>query len=204
MMTMMNVITYSGKDNDKNVTITMMNVIVGYHNTHSWYEYLRLWQSHSNVNEQPCTILASSAGTKNINIERAWYMVIQMFWKLLRLSRSAREQYECTTFILLTTSRPHGMETLSELLSLRVGNPPVTLQWRHNGHDSVWNHQPHECLLNRLLRRRSKKTSKLRITGLSPVNSPHKAPVTQKMFSLDDVIMTGGFPTQRVMSVNVV
>ena len=30
------------------------------------------------------------------------------------------------------------------------------LRWRHNDHDSVSNHQPHGCLLNRLFRRRSK------------------------------------------------
>ena len=41
-----------------------------------------------------------------------------------------------------------------------------------NGHDSVSNHQPYDCLLNRLFRRRSKKTSKLRITGLCVGNSP--------------------------------
>ena len=41
----------------------------------------------------------------------------------------------------------------------------------------------------------SKKTSKLRVPGFvrrihrSPVNSPHKGPVTQKMFPFDDVIM---------------
>ena len=42
----------------------------------------------------------------------------------------------------------------------------TVLQWRHNGHDGVSNHQPHQCLLNRLFGRRSKKTSKLRVTGL--------------------------------------
>ena len=42
----------------------------------------------------------------------------------------------------------------------------IPLEWRHNRHDSVSNHQPHDCLLNRLFRRRSKKTSKLRVTGL--------------------------------------
>ena len=47
-----------------------------------------------------------------------------------------------------------------------------TLQWRHNGHDSVSNHQPHDCLLNGLLKRRSKKTSRLRVTGLCAGNSP--------------------------------
>ena len=46
------------------------------------------------------------------------------------------------------------------------------LRWRHNGHDSVSNHQPHHCLLNRLFGRRSKKTSKLRVTGLCVGNSP--------------------------------
>ena len=66
-----------------------------------------------------------------------------------------------------------------------------TLQWSHNGRDSVSNNQPHDCLLNRLFRRRSKKTAKLRITGLFAANSPvqHKCPVTRKMFPLDDVIM---------------
>ena len=46
------------------------------------------------------------------------------------------------------------------------------LQWRHNGIDGVSNHQPHHCLLSRLLGRRSKKTSKLCVTGLCARNSP--------------------------------
>ena len=72
-----------------------------------------------------------------------------------------------------------------------------SLHWRHNDHDGVSNHQSHGCLLNRLFRRRSKITSKLRVTGLcvgnspGPVNSPHKGPVTRKMFPFDDVIMWG-------------
>ena len=73
----------------------------------------------------------------------------------------------------------------------------IPLRWRHNDHAGVLNHQPHGCLLNRLFRRRSNKTSKLRVTGLragnspGPVNSPHKGPVTRKMFPFDDVIMHG-------------
>ena len=69
----------------------------------------------------------------------------------------------------------------------------LALHWRHNDHDGVSNHQLHGCLLNRLFRRRSKKTSKLRVTGLcvgnspGPVNSPHKGPVTRKMLPFDDV-----------------
>ena len=48
----------------------------------------------------------------------------------------------------------------------------IVLLWRHNGRGSVSNHQPHDCLLNGLFRRRSKKTSKLRVTGLCARNSP--------------------------------
>ena len=48
----------------------------------------------------------------------------------------------------------------------------ASLRWRHNGRDSVSNHQPHDCLLNRLFRRRSKKTSKPCVTGLCAGNSP--------------------------------
>ena len=71
----------------------------------------------------------------------------------------------------------------------------VAWRWCHNGPHVVSNHQPHDCLLNRLFRRRSKKTSKLRVTGLcagnspGPVKSPHKWPVTRKMFPFHDVIM---------------
>ena len=48
----------------------------------------------------------------------------------------------------------------------------AALQWRHNGYDNVPNHRRHDCLLNRLFRRRSKKTSKLHATGLCAGNSP--------------------------------
>ena len=48
----------------------------------------------------------------------------------------------------------------------------IALQGRHNERDGVSSHQLHDCLLNRLFRRRSKKTSKLRVTGLCEGNSP--------------------------------
>ena len=46
------------------------------------------------------------------------------------------------------------------------------LLWRRNGRDGVSNHQPHDCLFKRLFGRRSYKTSKFRVTGLSVGNSP--------------------------------
>ena len=46
------------------------------------------------------------------------------------------------------------------------------IMWRHDGHDDVSNHQPHDCLRNRSFRHRSKKTSRFRATGLCAGNSP--------------------------------
>ena len=57
----------------------------------------------------------------------------------------------------------------------------IALQWRHNVRDGVSNHQPHDCLLDRLFRRRSRETSKIRVTSLCAGNWP----------------VTGEFPAQR-------
>ena len=59
------------------------------------------------------------------------------------------------------------------------------LQWRHNERDGVSNHRRLESLPSRLFMRRSKKTSKLRVTGLCEGNSP----------------VTGKFPAQRSSNV---
>ena len=56
-----------------------------------------------------------------------------------------------------------------------------SLHWRHNGLGGVWNHQRIDCLLSRLFRCRSKKTSKLLVIGLCEGNPP----------------VTGEFPSQR-------
>ena len=48
----------------------------------------------------------------------------------------------------------------------------IPLQWHHNERNGISNHQPHDFLLNCLLRHRSKKTSKLCVTGLCEVNWP--------------------------------
>ena len=69
------------------------------------------------------------------------------------------------------------------------------LQWRHNERDGVSNQRRLDCLHNCLFGRRSKKTSKLRVTGLCEGNpsvtgdSPHKGTVTRKVFPFDYVVM---------------
>ena len=56
-----------------------------------------------------------------------------------------------------------------------------SLQWHYNEHNGIWNRRCLDCLLNHLFRCRSKKTSKLRVTGLCEGNST----------------VTGEFPAQR-------
>ena len=56
-----------------------------------------------------------------------------------------------------------------------------TVHWRHHRRDGVPIHHPQDCLLHRLFKRTSKKTPKLRVTGLCEGNSP----------------VTGEFPAQR-------
>ena len=59
----------------------------------------------------------------------------------------------------------------------------ISSRWRHNGRDCVSNHQPYNCLLNRLFGRKSKKTSKLRVTGLCVGNSPRTGEFPAQMAS---------------------
>ena len=61
----------------------------------------------------------------------------------------------------------------------------LTSYWARR-HFSI--HQPHDCLLNRIFRRRSKKTSKLCVTGLCVGNSP----------------VTGEFPAQGASNAEIV
>ena len=56
------------------------------------------------------------------------------------------------------------------------------LQWLQIERDGVSNHQPHDCLLNRLFKTQIKVTSKLHVTGRCEGNSP----------------VTGEFTAQRV------
>ena len=71
-------------------------------------------------------------------------------------------------------------------LWIRFCDAPI-LQWRHNDCGGISNHRHLDCLfiLNCLFRCRSKKTSKLQVTGLSEGNP----------------LMTDGFPSQRACNV---
>ena len=86
-------------------------------------------------------------------------------------------------------TKGHAMVICRNHLVAAIGSPAacclLSLPWRHNERDGAWNHQPYNCLLNRLFRHRSKKTSKLGVTGLYEGKPPG----------------TGGFPSQRASKV---
>ena len=86
-----------------------------------------------------------------------FHAVLACYWLLYMLS----EEAECAW-------------SISYFFSNVVTYLQISLQWRHNGRDSVSNHQPRDCLLNRLFRHRSKKTSKLRVIGFCAGNSPDR------------------------------
>ena len=91
------------------------------------------------------------------------------------------------------------IRNLVSIISLRMFSTYfhifITLRWRHNGRDSVTNHQPHDCLLNHYSDadqiKHQSSTSPAFVRGIhrGPMNSPHKWPVMRKMLPFDDVIM---------------
>ena len=103
--------------------------------------------------------------------------------------RRHRAHYDVTVMVLDFTLWDIGNVRKVSWLFLSSSNTVTVnslLQWRHNGRDGVSNHQPRDYLLNRLFRRRSKKTSKLRVTGLCRGNSPVTGEFSEQMTSNAD------------------
>ena len=100
------------------------------------------------------------------------YTMIIMPWCVSKIFHIVRSQCVISLWLSDAMWRHRFGSTLTQVLACCLTTPIHSLRWRHNGRDDVSNHQPHDCLLNRLFRRRSKKTSKLRVTGLCVGNSP--------------------------------
>ena len=89
------------------------------------------------------------------------------------------------------------MYALIDLIDFVCPIPSVdlTLLWRHNWHSSVSNNQRHIVYTtvysdaDQSKHQSSASLAFVRGIHRGPVNSPHKWPVTRKMFPFDDVIM---------------
>ena len=114
-------------------------------------------------------------------ITRHYHFLCECDLTIINISSICREYLENLSYISVLY---HGLYNNVEIRGSRgvvCQGHVYALQWRHDERDSVSNHQPHDCLFHCLCRRRSKKTSKLRVTGLCARNSP----------------VTGDFPAQR-------
>ena len=147
------------------------------------------WQSYGyHINDRGTK---SSFVSFTVDIFRV-FRTLHSLWSTLILDRCHRHYVVATSvnykrLIQLVNSYLIIEEIMELTISMVVWKNHSALQWRHNDCDGVSNHQPHAFLLNRLFRRRSKKTSKLRVTGLCEGNSPVTSHA--EMFPFDDVIM---------------
>ena len=141
-----------------------------------WYRYrymaLSLWEDEPDNNKGTNGSTTSRSSSSNICLMAAAWCECCIAW-LLR-----HHGHRWVSVVIADGLVPIGYKKVIATKSqwgigARVlGRFCYSLQWRHNEHNSVSNHQPHDCLLNRLFRCRSKKTSKLRVTGLCARNSP--------------------------------
>ena len=104
-----------------------------------------------------------------------WDVILSYTWKGLTTfySKNIVEWFNLKRWLLvyLVATNHDELDTYHCLTVTKVSKW-CTLQWRHNERIGLSNHQPHGCLLNRLFGSRSKKTSKLRVTGLCAGKSP--------------------------------
>ena len=111
-------------------------------------------------------------------IDRAWYKE-----DIVKLYGVGNQHLDPDFFLF------QFLETVAILLNTWLDTRRAShdeLQWRHDERGGVSNHQPLDCLLNHLFRRRSKKTSKPRVTGPCVGISP----------------VTGEFPAHRASNVD--
>ena len=119
----------------------------------SYEEYVSIWWRHH------ATLLRHTVAF--IVLPRDHSIGMSPLWPLLDATHWVIYDLITKSILIIGSDKP-----LIQLHSL------IALQWCHNGCNSVLNHQLHDCLLNGLFRRRSKKTWKLRVTGLCAGNLP--------------------------------
>ena len=88
-----------------------------------------------------------------------------------RDEKQAKSSHQCLDPFVIRANNDFFSARTDSLIGIGQ-HPGSSWLWRHNVRDGASNYQPHECLLNRPFRRRSKKTPKLRVTGLFAGNSP--------------------------------
>ena len=138
-----------------------------------FYIYISLYMTLDSQTKGKKTMVLLCNVRMCINITKCFICWLRTGWYSFTSNRSHTKK--------CTHAPWRDLQVGKQILLLCLWEESFPLWWRHNDRDGVWDHQPHDCLLNRLFRRRSKKTSKLRVTDLCAGNSPG----------------TGEFPAQR-------
>ena len=142
-----------------------------------------MWKPPFNAKEMVCLChtYRLAYGSANKDIQTPVDKMLKLYWYQLEICNSLTHAWKTGRSLndIDIVIGYNNMEFRSKAGG--SGHKLYALQWRHNGRDCVSNHQHHDCLLNRLFMRRSKKTSKLSVTGLCTGNSP----------------VTGEFPVQN-------
>ena len=145
-----------------------------------FYLVWRLTQSHIERNNVAYnTTKKGVEHTRNSTLRYKPLDYLTLKWGKLFLKKKTRTCDRATVF----TIRLQHMRICASIL-----------QWHHNEHDGVSNHQPHECstVYSGADERKHESSASLAfVRGIHrwSVNSPHKGPVTRKKFPFDEVIM---------------
>ena len=150
-----------------------------------WWCLNSLWHSDVIRRQRSLSILAHVMVDSTVPLPKPLLTYLKKGWCGISKSAISQEVFKISNSkiifqITLQTLPPH-VKGCNELMFSNIYiNIVYSLQWRHNGRGGVTNHQPHDCLLKRLFRHRSKKTPKLPVIVLCTGNSP----------------VTGEFPAQ--------
>ena len=178
-----------------------------------WYEWQLLYYYHRTcnhaVNDVPCGlphVPYALWGPHPVQKKRRmgwhrWNLIKLYFIKWLLRSRGALTIYilnfleEAYIYIFHFSNTCLLRRRKSTFPRGRQNPDYLPLQWRHNGRSSVLNHWRIDCFLTRIpgvdQRKRQSSASLAFVKGIHrwPVNSPHKGPVTRKMFPFHDAII---------------
>ena len=143
---------------DKPVKFTCTRYYLAHDDVIKWEHFQRYWPFVRGIHRSP--VNSQRPVTRSFDI----YIDLRLNERLSKQSWSW--WFETQLCPLWRHSNAQWISKLRvgcSLLVLRLQCDYVTkrpLQWLYNGSDGVSNHQPHDCLLNALFRRRPKKTSK--------------------------------------------
>ena len=138
-----------------------------------------------------CGHLSSQYSKRHTIAMRVYFLVMMWLVFTNTIKKMPHSSPGALNMVSILHSKSYLCHSCVVLNMFHTGLYP--LQWCHNGHDSISNHQPHDSTVHSGADQRKHQSSPSLafVRGIHGrlVNSPHKGPVTWKMFPFDDIIM---------------